>query len=162
MSQVTNAQRKKVDKMPVLVVEDNADHWLLIRSVLKECFPEITPIWVADPRQALVYLEACSSETHQLPKLILQDLYLPRREDGWALLKAIKENPAYQAIPVCLLSQSKDQADIETCYQLGGSSFIRKPITFHQWKATFYTFRAYWWQLVSLPPDSFSTTAGNK
>ncbi|GAB4043401.1 response regulator [Spirosoma jeollabukense] len=147
----TTTQRKKVNKLPILVVEDNADHWLLIRSVLKECFPEITPLWVADPRQALGYLEACSSETHQLPTLILLDLYLPRREDGWALLKAIKSNPAYQPIPVCVLSQSEDQVDLETCYQLGAASFIHKPITVHQWKATFYTFRAYWWQLVTLP-----------
>ncbi|SFE89503.1 hypothetical protein SAMN05216167_12177 [Spirosoma endophyticum] len=51
MLQGTNAQRKKGDEMSILVVLDNADPWLIIRSVLKECFPELTPRWVADPHR---------------------------------------------------------------------------------------------------------------
>jgi CheY-like chemotaxis protein len=151
MSQLTSTYQKKVAHVPILVVEDNADSWLIIRAVLKECFPEVAPIWVSDHKQAIVYLDACTLKSNQRPKLILQDLYLPRREDGLALLKSIKTHPVYHSMLICILSQSDDQADMEACYQLGSASFITKPITYHQWKATFYSFRAYWWTIVTLP-----------
>ncbi|WP_245776934.1 response regulator [Spirosoma endophyticum] len=82
---------------------------------------------------------------------MLQEVYLPRRDDGWALLKTLKTHPVYQPIPVIVLSQSADIADIQMAYELAAASYITKPATFHQWLKYFYTLRSYWLTLVTLP-----------
>ena len=133
------------------MIEDNADAWLIIRAALQQGFPEVTPVWASHATQALTYLETASKEASAKPRLILQDVYLPRREDGWALLKTIKTHPDYQPIPLIVLSQSADLADIQMAYELEAASYITKPATFHQWVSHVYTLRSYWLNVVTLP-----------
>ncbi|MCK8490969.1 MULTISPECIES: response regulator [Spirosoma] len=144
--------------MPILVVEDNADQWLIIRSALAQCFPEVEPIWVNNPMQALKYLESCLSDETKLPRLILLDLYLPRREDSWILLEAIKSNSVYRQVPIVVLSGSQDHDDVVKSYTFSIASYIVKPITYHQWLTCFYTFRRYWWESVTLPQRSLKSS----
>lgn len=151
MSKPSTLKRRKANRIPLLIVEDNADHWLLIRSALSQCFPEIEPIWVNNAAQALKHLENCLLDENKLPRLILMDLCLPRREDGWALLESIKTHAFYRRHPVVILSSSQDRADIEKAYAYGVASYIVKPTTYHQWLNCFYTFRRYWWETVALP-----------
>ncbi|GAB3883313.1 response regulator [Spirosoma agri] len=146
-----NQSKRKVSRVPLLIVEDNPDHWLIIRAALAQCFPEVEAIWVNHSAQALTYLNECVTTAGKLPRLILLDLYLPRREDGWALLETIKAHSSFQQLPVIALSSSQLPEDIIGSYSLGVSSFLNKPATYHQWLDLFYTFRRYWWELVSLP-----------
>lgn len=151
MAKLPAPRRRKLRQIPILIVEDNADQWLIIRSVLTQCFPEVEPVWINNTDQAITYLEAHGQVTDKLPRLILTDLYLPRREDGWALLEFIKTHSFVRRPPVIMLSSSTDDGDIERSYSLNASSYIVKPETYHQWLNCFYTFRRYWWEVVTLP-----------
>lgn len=150
MGKVIIQKRRKTNRVPILLVEQNADQWLIIRSALLQCFPEIEPVWINNAAQSLTYLETCSLEKNNIPRLILMELYLPRRDEGLALLASIKSHPFYQQVPVIVLSHSEEYNDIVECYNYSVASYIIKPSTYHQWLVGFYTFRRYWWDWVSL------------
>lgn len=151
MAKLSSTRRRKPNRIPILVVEDNADQWLIIRSALSQCFPEVEPIWVNTADQANIYLDGCSFDEVKLPRLILLDLYLPRREDSLGLLVGVKAHPVYRQVPVIMLSESDEAEDIARSYAAGVASYIVKPTTYHQWLTCFYTFRRYWWESVKLP-----------
>ncbi|GAB3738143.1 response regulator [Spirosoma lituiforme] len=151
MTNAINPKRRKANRTPILVVENNADHWLIIRSALAQCFPEVEPIWMNHSTQTLSYLDKCSSDNTKLPRLILLEPYLPSQEDGWALLKSIKAHPQYQHIPIITLSHSQDYRDIVKSYSFSVAAYITKPTVYHKWLSCFYTLRRYWWELAILP-----------
>ena len=151
MTKVPGSKRQKTPKIPILIVEDNADQWLIIRSALAQCFPEVEPVWMNNTFQVSNYLETCLSTDVKLPRLILSDLYLPRQEDGLSLLMFIKTHPIYRQLPVVILTNSQAYSDIESCYAYSIASYIVKPVTYHQWLNCFYTFRRYWLEAVTLP-----------
>lgn len=151
MAKLSTPRRRKLRQIPIIIVEDNADQWLIIRAALTQSFPEVEPIWLNTTSQAISYMETHSQDADKFPKLILTDLFLPRREDGLALLEFIETYKLSRKPPVIVLSSSQDHDDIEKCYSFGIASYIVKPETFHQWLTCFYTFRRYWWELVTLP-----------
>lgn len=137
-------------KATILVIDDNADQWFIIRWALQQQFPEVEAVWMQEASEALVYLESCE-KTRSFPKLILLDLYLPNRQEGWGLLETIKSNGQYRDIPVIMLSQSNDKEDIEESYSLRTNSYIVKPNHYQKWLDCMGSFRHYWWDSVTLP-----------
>lgn len=141
----------------VLVIDDSDDHWLLIRKAMQACLSEVMAVRATTADQALDWLREWQTQEWELPKLIVQDLYVPERENGWALLRAIKEMPApLNHIPILMLSSSTSSHDIMDAYKLGVSSYVTKPGSYEEWIAYFQELRAYWWETVSLPPLQFS------
>jgi CheY-like chemotaxis protein len=120
-------------KPVILVVDDNPDHWLLIRWALLERFAEVDPVWVANREEAMAHL----ATTKNLPRLILLDLYLPTRQIGWSLLEIIKSHDQYKNIPIVTLSSSDNPADIVQSYQLRVNSYIVKPNSYQEWLSCF-------------------------
>jgi CheY-like chemotaxis protein len=135
----------------LLVVEDNDDHWLVIQRALQESWPDVQAVRTATVDETLAYLRACEQQENRLPRMILLDLYVPHRQDGWALLDAFKANPAYKLLPVVVLSVSDEPADIRECYDLRSNSYIVKPKSYLEWVACFDHFRRYWSDAVTLP-----------
>jgi CheY-like chemotaxis protein len=144
------ATTPKPHKAPILVIEDNADQWFIIRWALQQQFPEVEAVWVRDATEAQIYLESCEKK-YSLPKLILLDLYLPNRQQGWSVLGAIKTHHLYREIPVIMLSQSNDKEDIAESYSLRVNSYIVKPNHYQKWLDCIGSFRHYWWDAVTLP-----------
>lgn len=148
----SSTRKANFRRAKILIVDDNKDHWLVIQKAIRETLPEVTPVWVDTPRQALVLLQEYSYQEWEIPKLILLDLYLPERTDGWQLLKQIKALPSpLDHIPVVMLSSSVNDADILEAYTLGVSSYLVKPINFEDWLTYFRQIREYWWETVTLP-----------
>ncbi|QJD78168.1 response regulator [Spirosoma rhododendri] len=142
---------KKRRRSTILVVEDNADQWLVIKWALERQFSEVNPVWVANADDALLYLDSCEDNIQKLPRLVLLDLYLPTRETGWHLLQLIKTHYLYREIPVITLSASMDQEDITESYMLRSNSYIIKPGSLDKWAECISAFRHYWWDAVTLP-----------
>jgi CheY-like chemotaxis protein len=148
MNKIVKPRRTKPARIPVLVVEDSADQWLLMRSALAKCFPEIEPVWAKTVAQGWQYLETAQSEPTKQPRLVLLDIYVPRREDGFGLIGALKNHPVHRQIPLVVMSHSNDPGDIAEAYSHSVASYIPKPGTFHQWLSCFYTFKQYWSQTM--------------
>lgn len=102
-------------------MEDEPDVRQALRDVIAEEGYAIAD--VADGRQALDYLR-----THEPPSVVLLDLMMPIM-DGWAVLRAMKQDAALATIPVVALSAAS-KATLEDAVVNGGAAlFIRKPIS---------------------------------
>jgi CheY-like chemotaxis protein len=144
--------RRNLQGAKILLVEDNPDHCTLIQTALEKCMPEIKLLIAATNEEAMILLNTCVETRQRLPRLILLDLYLPKREDGWKLIRLLKESASpFRLIPITLLSYSEEPNDIRICYDLGVASYIVKPTTFQQWLDYFQALRHYWWHTVTLP-----------
>jgi len=102
----------------ILIIEDNTDIAELLKDLmLKEKF-EVTVCH--DGLQGTEF-------THKLrPDLILLDLMLPAG-GGFYVLEKVKLSLHTKAIPIVVLTASKDTAHRNKAMQLGVNAFIEKP-----------------------------------
>jgi CheY-like chemotaxis protein len=56
----------------------------------------------------------------------MTDLKMPG-EDGFTVLRDIKEHPHWKIIPVLVLSGSDDTDDVKRSYAMGASCYLKKP-----------------------------------
>jgi len=144
----------------ILLAEDDDDHTLLISDALQEAGTQRRLERVRDGEELMDYLHQRGpykdAAKAPRPDLILLDLNLPKK-DGWQVLKEIKKNPDFSAIPVVVLTSSNNEEDIIASYVLGGNSFIRKPARFDEFVDVFRTLKKYWCETVELPPSGNST-----
>jgi CheY-like chemotaxis protein len=139
----------------MLVVEDNNDQWQLMQQALKLALPELKFVRTSNAQQTLTWLDEQYREVFESPRLILLDLYLPRREEGLRILEEIKAKGApFSQIPIIMFSSSDNKEDILLAYNQGVSSYTVKPVEFDEWIAFFNQIRSYWWETVRLPSVS--------
>lgn len=151
MNVTTTVKIRKQRRYPILVVEQNPDQWLILRSAMAECFPEVEPLWKNHPIQALTYLEAIPLNSFAIPRLIFIDPFLPEQQDGWAFLTQLKANPRFKKIPVIILSHSDMPEDVLQAYALGAAGYVTKPTNYLKWVHCFHALKRYWWELAKLP-----------
>jgi len=138
----------------ILLVEDNPNDVELTLLALKD--NNLTnPIHVVrDGAEALEFIFATGAyaqrEINHIPKVILLDLKLPK-VDGLEVLRRVKGDPRTRAIPVVVLTSSREERDIVESYKLGVNSYIAKPVDFEQFTQAVRTFGLYW-LLLNQPP----------
>jgi two-component system response regulator len=69
------------------------------------------------------------------------------------LLQAIKGDDRTKAIPVVILTSSKEQRDLIDGYNLGVSAYIQKPVDFDQFSNTIKQIGMFWLVINEPPPD---------
>lgn len=109
---------------------------------------------MAIAKDAVVYLEQIIEQQTPLPKLILQDMYMPSLEDGLYSLEGIRDRLAgchCQQVPILAMTSSTEPEDIRHAYSSGASSVYLKPMNLSEWNTYFERLRAYWWETVMLP-----------
>jgi two-component system, response regulator len=62
-----------------------------------------------------------------LPRLIFLDIKLPK-VDGFEVLEQIKASERTRAIPVVMVTSSREAHDIRRAYALGANSYLVKPV----------------------------------
>lgn len=111
----------------ILLVEDDDDHVLIAKRILRDLgFPTTLEV-VRDGKEALDRLT--KKPELPVPQLILLDLNLPRM-GGKELLKHIKADSSLKEIPVVMLSSSDRQEDMLLVKQLGAAGYISKSAGF--------------------------------
>jgi two-component system, response regulator len=86
----------------------------------------------------------------QFPQLVLLDLNLPQM-NGTEVLKQIKSDPRTRPIPVVVLTSSKEERDLVSCYELGANSYIQKPVEFEEFRNAVRQLGRYW-LIANQPP----------
>jgi two-component system response regulator len=71
--------------------------------------------------------------------------------NGIEVLQRIKSDPGTRAIPVVVLTSSKENPDIQKCYNLGANSYIVKPVNFESFAQAIKNL-GFYWLLLNQPP----------
>jgi CheY-like chemotaxis protein len=140
----------------ILLVEDNSnDVELTLHALGKHNLANKIHI-VRDGEEALDFIfcrGAFSGRTFDdKPKVVLLDLKLPK-VDGLEVLRAVKSDPRTKALPVVVMTSSRQQRDMVESYQLGVNSYIQKPINFGAFQEVIQQL-GYYWLAVNQPPPS--------
>jgi CheY-like chemotaxis protein len=140
----------------VLLVEDNAVDAEQTLRALRGKGLRNSLVVVEDGAEALDFLFARGKWSHRDiaggPKMILLDLRLPR-VDGIEVLRQVKSDERTRVIPVVILTSSRQDPDIQRCYDLGANSYIVKPVDFDKFAASVAEI-GFYWLLLNEPPRS--------
>jgi len=138
----------------ILLVEDNPNDVKLTLHALKKNNIANRIEIVRDGAEALEFIFATGAyadrQNAENPRVILLDLKLPK-VDGLEVLRQIKSDPRTRAIPVVVLTSSREDRDIVESYNLGVNSYIVKPVDFEQFTEAVRTLGLYW-LLLNQPP----------
>lgn len=142
------------EEAEILLVEDNAsDAEMTIRALRKNKLDNRL-LHLSDGSEALDYIYARGQYTgrsqSRMPKVILLDLKMPKL-DGVDVLKTLKSDERTRLIPVVVLTSSKEDPDVETCYHLGVNSYIVKPVEFNRYIQAVSDIGLYWMILNQTP-----------
>ena len=109
----------------VWIVDDDEDDQLFIRSAFEDGTPSISVLSLSDGEELLPQL----AESDELPRLILLDINMPRK-NGFETLKELRSVAEYAHLPVAMLTTSSDEEDRQRCLDLGANLFLTKPLTY--------------------------------
>lgn len=87
------------------------------------------------------------------PVVILLDLKMPK-VDGLEVIRQVKGDPALCALPLVVLTSSRESRDLEECYRLGVNAFVVKPVRFADFVAAVKQVGAFWAVVNEPPPGS--------
>jgi two-component system response regulator len=138
----------------VLLVEDNPDDAEFTLRALRKANVALRVALVEDGVSALEFVFRTGSHAERtpatLPRVVLLDLKLPKI-DGLEVLRRIKSDPRTRALPIVVLTSSREQRDIHDAYVHGANSYIVKPIEYAELIAKLGDLVRYWLQLNETP-----------
>ena len=114
----------------MLYVEDEENDALFMHKAFGRAGLSGSLKVVVDGREAINYLSGKGAygdrSRHPLPSLILLDLNLPI-VSGFEVLRWVREQAAFQTLPVVIFSSSARKSDKETALELGANEYVEKP-----------------------------------
>jgi len=138
----------------ILLVEDNAADAEMTVAALSQNNLANKLLHVKDGSEALDFIFAegkyAGLQINQKPKVILLDLKMPK-VDGIEVLQKIRSDERTKNIPVVVLTSSKEDPDIQECYDLGVNSYVVKPVEFDHFQKIISELGIYW-MIVNQPP----------
>jgi signal transduction histidine kinase/DNA-binding response OmpR family regulator len=123
----TDDEPARRPKLParVLIVDDNGDMREYLRRLLGATWAVDT---ASNGREALERIAAAR------PDLIITDVMMPEL-DGVGLLRAVREAPALQTIPILMLSARSGEESLLESLAAGADDYIAKPFSARELKA---------------------------
>ena len=104
----------------ILVVEDSPTMRALLTASLEEISSQIKVTEAANGFEALRALPRDSFD------LIVTDINMPDI-NGLELLSFVKSNPAYESIPLVIVSTERSERDLARGVSLGADAYVVKP-----------------------------------
>lgn len=134
-------------EIEILLIEDNVhDAEMTIRTLRKHNIANIIT-HLEDGAEGLDFIFGTGNykdrNIDSKPKVILLDLKMPK-VDGIEVLRKIKSEERTKTIPIVVLTSSKEDPDIRTCYELGVNSYIVKPVGFKNFSEAITEIGLYW------------------
>lgn len=140
---------------PILLVEDNPNDIELTLAALEKSQLANEIIICRDGAEALDFLYRRGPYKNRAvrdPAVVLLDLKLPKI-DGLEVLAAVKNDPEMRAVPVVMLTSSREEVDLVRSYQLGVNAFVVKPVGFAQFFEAIQDLGVFWAVLNEPPPS---------
>lgn len=136
-------------EVEILLVEDNPNDAELTLRALQQHRLANRVLVARDGAEAIEFLFGDGPKAG-VPRVILLDLKLPK-VDGLEVLRRLKAEERTRAVPVVVLTSSREEPDIATAYRLGANSYIVKPVDFEAFVRAVADVGLYW-LLLNEPP----------
>lgn len=141
---------------PILLVEDNPKDLELTLLALAKSNLANEVVTVRDGKEAIEYLFRRGPHQDRPegnPAVILLDLKLPK-VDGLQVLEKVKSEPSLRAVPVVMLTTSREEKDLVLSYKLGVNAYVVKPVAFKDFIEAIQELGVFWAVLNEPPPGS--------
>lgn len=141
-------------EVEILLVEDNPNDAEMTIRALKKSHLANKIVHLKDGAEALDFFfgkgQFSGRDIANKPKVVLLDLKMPR-VDGMEVLQKVKSDERTKMIPIVVLTSSKEDPDIQACYDLGVNSYIVKPVGFESFMKAVSELGMYWMLLNQSP-----------
>ena len=132
-------------KNKVIIIDDSSMDLELAVEAFHEYDIEQELITLTDSEEALKYFETNREKLKQNNDIIfiLLDLKMPK-VNGLEILKKLKDDEYLKAIPILILTSSKEEKDLIECYRNGANACILKPISFSDFSGKIAAIANFW------------------
>jgi CheY-like chemotaxis protein len=117
---VSSPDPASLEGVRILVVDDDEDARELIQAMLVNYGARVEAVASADEAMARI-------ERGSPPELLISDIGLPS-EDGYSLLRRVRESPAGAGLPALALTAYAGPADHRRCLEAGFEQHVSKPV----------------------------------
>jgi CheY-like chemotaxis protein len=142
------------EQFTILLLEDSEEDVFLFRRAVAKVGRSVTLHSVRNGVAAQQYLlgegKYSNRDEFPMPAVIFSDLQLPGM-GGLQFLEWLRQQPALRAIPCVIYSGSANPSDVHAAYDMGVTSFIVKPIDFHDWVTRLEVVLKFWMDIAQRP-----------
>ncbi len=155
-----SSKHDELNRVVLVMVDDDEDDCVVVSEAVELACTGCTFRCVQDGSEMMDYLNRVGRyrrpESSPVPDIILLDLNMPKI-GGREVLRRLKTDPRFRAIPVIILTTSRELEDVKICYDLGANSYITKQSSFEQVVSAMKTLTEYWTEIATLPPKKTQT-----
>ena len=140
---------------PILLVEDDPRDAELTILALSDHNLSNRVTHVVDGVEALEFLRfegKFTDRDRENPDVILLDIKMPRM-DGIEVLENIRKDEDLKAIPIVMLSSSREDPDLQKCYALGVNAYVVKPVDFKEFIDSVKNIGVFWAIINEIPTE---------
>jgi len=144
------------DLKSILLAEDNPNDVELTLEALAQHNLANEVVVAENGAEALDYLYrrgAYQNRSCGHPAVVLLDIKMPK-VDGLEVLRTIKSDPALKAVPVVLLTSSREDRDLIEGYDLGANAYVVKPVNFAEFIDSVKQLGLFWAVINERPRDN--------
>ena len=123
-----------------MLIEDDIVDALTVERALGDIDISNKLIHVQNGEEALNYLTDTNEEK---PSIILLDLNMPGM-NGLEFLEERFKSPELRAIPLVVLTTSKDESDIKASFSYGIAGYMVKPVDYKEFVDLMKVIKEYW------------------
>ncbi len=137
----------------ILLAEDNDHDVELTLAALEEYNLANEVVIARDGVEALDYLYGrgkFAGHANGLPVVVLLDLKMPKL-DGLEVLRHMRTDPVLKAVPVVMITSSREEQDLIRSYELGVNAYVVKPVDFQKFVESIKQV-GFFWAIINEPP----------